>query len=55
MQFSKEVEGIDVIINRVVKDSLKDKFSGLLAGMHKESELVEEDTKEFSQNGSKKG
>ena len=24
MQFSKEVEGIDVIINRVVKDSLKD-------------------------------
>ncbi len=38
-----------------LKDSIKDKFSGLLAGMHKESELVEEDAKEFLQNGSAKG
>jgi gas vesicle protein len=37
-----------------LKDSIKDKFSGLLAGMHTESELVEEDAKEFLQNGSAK-
>lgn len=38
-----------------LKNSLTEKFSGLLAGVQNESEKVEEDAKEFLQNGSTKG
>lgn len=38
-----------------LKNSLKEKFSGLLAGVQNESETVEEEAKEFLQNGSAKG